>query len=239
MVPATAVQSSPERAGGHRRLFTSAPRSLQLQPRPDPDPRPSIDRRRNAHAARRRGKGWRHDALRRPVRRLVEWRHQEHRDLSQHHRNAHGDHRQSHADEDPARARTADSIERPRDADRSAGVALSSIDRVLDLARSRGARLCLAHAREPALQHLRDGAELHRAREPRLLDGESTTRRRDRRIAWQRGRRGEVGRDEGPRAARCAWIHHSRRPARLSDGHQVRECTARDRHHRRARDEAL
>ena len=88
----------------------------------------------------------RDDALRRTVRRLVERRHSQHRDVPQHHRDAHGDDRQPDAAAHSARAAATDSVGRSRDARRAAGMAFPPVDRLLGLARPRGARLRVAHA---------------------------------------------------------------------------------------------
>ena len=125
------------------------------------------------------------------------------------------------------------------------------------VARPRGARLRVAHAREPALQHLQDGQALHRAREPRHVDGESAARRGgDRRRRPRRpGRGGARGGRSGRR--RCegqdrrlggdaraglrdprGFIIPSDQPD-FPDGDEVRQRAARDRHHGEARDARL
>ena len=60
--------------------------------------------------------------------------------------------------------------------DRAAGVALQAVGRLLDVVQPRRARLRVAQPREPALQHLPDGAALDRARQRRLLDGVAVAR---------------------------------------------------------------
>ena len=105
------------------------------------------------------------------VRRLVERRHPQHRQLPQHHRDPDRDDRQPDAD---ARFRSSPQRQIPnRDLpvpDRAAGVALQAVDRLLDVVQPRGARLRVAQPREPAVQHLRDGAALDRARQRGHVD---------------------------------------------------------------------
>ena len=96
-------------------------------------------------------------------------------------RDADGDHRQPDADAHSARAGSG----RFRRATSRCPIApqewhfRQSID-YSHLARSRGARLRVAHARELAVQHLHDGQALDRARQPGHVDGESAARRGDR-----------------------------------------------------------
>ena len=59
---------------------------------------------------------------------------------------------------------------RPAVPDRAAGVALPPVDRLLGDGQLRGARLRVALPGELPLQHLPDGEELDRARQPRQLD---------------------------------------------------------------------
>ena len=61
-------------------------------------------------------------------------------------------------------------------ADRAAGVALPAVDRLLGHRQLRGPRHRLAEPREVPLQHLPDGEELDRARQPRQLDGHAAPR---------------------------------------------------------------
>ena len=124
-------------------------------------------RRGDAHALRRRRQAGRHDAVGRELLDLVERRPAHDGVLPQHDRPADRDDRQPDADRDPASCPTdAAAARRPAVPDRAADVALPPVDRLLGHRQLRGARLRRsATARRPALQHLPDGAEQHRARQ--------------------------------------------------------------------------
>ena len=136
--------------------------------------------------------------------------------------------------------------------DRAAGLALPPVGRLLGDGELRGLRHRVAQQGELPLQHLPDGEELDRARQPRQLDGDAAPhhcgagdpQRRSRRprrrgAGWRRARRRAVavaGRGGSPedfkklparsRDARSARLHPSVRPARLPDGDQVRQHAA-------------
>jgi hypothetical protein len=146
---------------------------------------------------------------------------------------------------DPLRRATADSRRRPGAAGGAPGMALPPVDRILDHLGPGGAGLRVPDARKPAVQHLRHGKGVHRAREPRYLDRESPSHRRSRPQLRCAGRRRQPGRADddperrlqplgGPAPARAAGpsrVHHPIRPARLSDRHQIRQRAAGDRYH--------
>jgi hypothetical protein len=123
----------------------------------------------------------------------VERRDPQHGRVPQHDRAAHRDDRQPDADADPARDAAAAAFRRSGVPDRAAGMAFPAVDRLLDLAQPRRARLRGAHAREPALQHPGDGAALdppgqrgHVDAQPETVRGGGRThgrRRRKRRAA--------------------------------------------------------
>ena len=82
-------------------LWSSPQRDpVQLQSRSAPDSRSAGARHAPASAARRRGQARRDDGLGGSVRWLVERRHPQYRELSQHHRHPHRDDRQPDADAD-------------------------------------------------------------------------------------------------------------------------------------------
>ena len=93
--------------------------------------------------------------------------------LPQHDRPAHRDDRQSDADEHPVRPVEAAAGREPALSDRAAGLALPPVDRLLGDGQLRGPRLRLAQPGELPLQHLPDGEELDRARQPRQLDADA------------------------------------------------------------------
>ena len=72
----------------------------------------------------------------------------------------------------------ADSQPRSAVSDRAAGVALQAVGRLLDVVQPRRARLRVAQPREPAVQHLQDGAARDRARQRRLLDAVAVAHQR-------------------------------------------------------------
>ena len=146
----------------------------------------------------RRARGDRREAGRdagvgRRLRRLVERRHPQHRQLPQHHRHPDRDDRQPDADARAAGGAAADPQSRPPVSDRAAGVALQAVGRLLADVQPRHPRLRVAEPREPAVQHLPDGAAVDRARQRRLLDAvavadqRAARERRPRRGAWRRG----------------------------------------------------
>ena len=78
---------------------------------------------------------------------------------------------------DSVRRVEAAAASRPAVPDRAAGVALPPVDRLLGHRQLRGARLRVALQGELPLQHLPDGQELDRARQPRHLDDDAAPRR--------------------------------------------------------------
>ena len=73
-------------------------------------------------------------------------------------------------DRDSVRARAAAAERRSAVSDRAAAVAFPPVDRLFGDGEPRGARRRLALSRDAALQHLPDGEERHRARQPGHLD---------------------------------------------------------------------
>jgi hypothetical protein len=126
------------------------------------------------------------DGVGRVVRRLVERRHPQHRQLPQHHRDPDRDDRQPDADAGGVRAAAASSrtaICRIRSSRRSGTSSSRSTTRSRQ---SRRARLRVAQPREPAVQHLQDGAARDRARQRRLLDAVAVANQRAAVQRWPR-----------------------------------------------------
>ena len=141
VVPADSLQPPPERPGRAR----SSGRRRCATPTTTTSIRCSILGLQalgtaHAHAAGGRGQARRDDGVGRRVRRLVERRHPQHRQLPQHHRDPDRDDRQPDADADSARARSGRFPNRDLPLpDRAAGVALPAVDRLLDVVQPRGA----------------------------------------------------------------------------------------------------
>ena len=208
VVPADHVQPSPDRTGRHGDVRAAVPRSVQLQ-------------LRSAHsrAARPRGGG---DAqplrLGRQARRdepeglelldLVERRPADDGLLPQHDRPADRDDRQSDADEHSVHPVEAAARFEPALPDRAAGLALPPVDRLFGDRQLRGLRHRVAQQGELPLQHLPDGEELDRARQPRQLDG--------RRRAGSSRRRRRVGGGAAAAAAPAARRRRARRRRRAA-----------------------
>ena len=97
--------------------------------------------------------------------------------------------------------------------DRAAEVALSPVDRLRDGVQPRGVRRGFEISRDVSLQHLSDGQERHRPREPRLLDHHAEKNHRgagggDEARAGARSRRGQRWRRNflRPSTKRCCTI---------------------------------
>ena len=90
--------------------------------------------------------------------------------------------------------------------DRAAGLALPPVDRLLGDGQLRGARHRVAQQGELPLQHLSDGQELDRARQPRQLDADAAPRSSRRRTRSSGGRGAaavaRAGGDEGDAGSR-------------------------------------
>ena len=98
--------------------------------------------------------------------------------LPQHDRPVHRDDRQPDADADPVRRRQCSCPAGDYLAPIAAAeVALPPVGRLLGDGQQGGPRLRLAAPRAAALQHLADGQERHRPRQPRQLDGHAEGRR--------------------------------------------------------------
>ena len=91
--------------------------------------------------------------------------------------------------------------------DRAAGLALPPVDRLLDDRQLRGARHRLAQQGELPLQHLPDGEELDRARQPGQLDADAAPHHRRAERRWSAGGRGGAAADApGGDEARCGAV---------------------------------
>ena len=95
-------------SGWDRGVVFAAAGPLQLQPRSAADSWPAGTRHAHAPTVGCRREAWRHDGVRRRVRRLVERRDPQHRQFPQHHRHPDRDDWQPDADADPPRHRAAD-----------------------------------------------------------------------------------------------------------------------------------
>ena len=172
------------------------------------------------------------------------------------------DDRESDADEHSVHPVEAVAGLEPAFPDRAAGLALPAVGRLLGDGQLRGLRHRVAQQGELPLQHLPDGEELDRARQPRQLDGHAAPdhcgaggarrrpgRPRRRRAGWRRARcrrrpwrprrRFARGFQEVParsRDARPSRFHPSVRPARLPDGDEVRQRAHQDRRDGSSRD---
>ena len=165
VVPADRLQPSPDRPDRHGDVLAAVPRSVQLStydPLVVEHARPG--RRGDAHAIRRRRQAGRDDAARaRTTRRggtaaCGRCPTSTTRSACSPRRSATRRRRRSASC--PTALLPDGDLPLPIDA---AGVALPPVDRLLDHRELRGARLRAALSRDAALQHLRDGQELHRA----------------------------------------------------------------------------
>ena len=222
---ADSLQPPPERPGRDGRVVLAAARSLQLQPRPAADPRAAGARHAHAPAARRRRQAGRDDGVGRRLRRLVERRHPQHRQLPQHHRDPDRDDRQPDADADSARARSGRFPNRdlPYPIAPQEWRFRQSIDYSISFNRAVH-RLRGAQPRAPALQHLRDGAARDRARQRGHLDAvaDADAGGSPRRWAAAAAAAATPERDAAlwaelrkPELPRSARLHHPVGPARL------------------------
>ena len=115
--------------------------------------------------------------------------------------------------------------------DRAAALAVPPVDRLLGDGQPRGARCGVALSRDAAVQHLPDGEERHRARQPRLVDGLATRR------GPPHAARGDFERQfRDPARRDRARLHPAVRSAGLPDGDEVHRRAAQDRRHRPSRD---
>ena len=178
VVPADHVQPSPDRAGRHGDVRAAVPRSVQLQLR-SADSGPARPRRRGDAQPLRRGRqAGRHEPQGLELLDLVERRAADDGLLPQHDRPADRDDRQSDADEIPFVPRT-----QLPDSNLHFPIApqewhfRQSIDYSVTANRA-VLRHRLAEQGELPLQHLPDGEELDRARQPRQLDGDAAPHHR-------------------------------------------------------------
>ena len=171
VVPADHVQPSPDRPRRHGDVRAAVPRPVQLQLR-SAHSRAARPRRGGDAQPLRRGRQARRDEPEGvELLDLVERRPADDGLLPQHDRPADRDDRESDADEHSVHPVEAAARLEPALPDRAAGVALPAVGRLLGDGQLRGLRHRVAQQGELPLQHLPDGEELDRARQPRQLDG--------------------------------------------------------------------
>ena len=158
--------------------------------------------------------------------------------LPQHDRAVDGDDRQSDADHDSVHPGTAAAGLEPALSDRTAGMALPAVGRLFSHRELRRLRHRFAEQGELPLQHLSDGQELDRARQPGQLDADAApghcraggSRRSGRAggsrdaARWPRRRCGVQVAAARTGDARPARLHPARGPSRLSGRDRVHQC---------------
>ena len=232
MAAANHVQPSPDGTGWHGDVRAAVPGSLQLQLRSAHSLAAGSRRRRHAQPVCRGRQGGRHQPARFELLDLVERRSADDGVLPQHHWIADGDDWQPDSDQHSVHTGAAAAGLEPALSDRTAGMALPAVGGLFSHRELRRLRYRFAEPRELPLQHLSDGQERDRARQPGQLDADAAPghcRGCCGQCAlgigrWPRRRCGVQVASARTGDARSARLHPARRPIRLSERDRVHQC---------------